>query len=101
MDGKPMKISEYDADRLVSLGYPQEVADILDFACWKAYKQVGMKKKGNRMVPNCVPRSDHAEGEVSPDISSGRIDSGKKRKALIAGSSSGSASFAEGSGDVW
>lgn len=24
-------------------------------ACWKGYKQVGMKKKGKRMVPNCVP----------------------------------------------
>ena len=23
--------------------------------CWKGYKQVGMKKKGNKMVPNCVP----------------------------------------------
>jgi hypothetical protein len=22
--------------------------------CWDGYKQVGMKKKGNRMVPNCV-----------------------------------------------
>jgi hypothetical protein len=24
--------------------------------CWKNYKQVGMKKKGNRKVPNCVPK---------------------------------------------
>ena len=24
-------------------------------ACWKGYKQVGQKKKGDRMVPNCVP----------------------------------------------
>jgi len=23
-------------------------------ACWKKYKQVGMKKKGDKMVPNCV-----------------------------------------------
>ena len=23
--------------------------------CWTGYKQVGMKKKGNKMVPNCVP----------------------------------------------
>ena len=23
-------------------------------ACWVGYKQVGMKKKGNRQVPNCV-----------------------------------------------
>ena len=25
-------------------------------ACWKAYVQKGVKKKGNRTVPNCVPR---------------------------------------------
>jgi len=24
-------------------------------ACWKGYKQVGQKKKGDKMVPNCVP----------------------------------------------
>ena len=24
-------------------------------ACWKGYKQAGLKKKGDRMVPNCVP----------------------------------------------
>ena len=26
-------------------------------ACWSGYKQVGMKKKGNKRVPNCVPES--------------------------------------------
>jgi hypothetical protein len=24
--------------------------------CWKNYKQIGMKKKGGRAVPNCVPK---------------------------------------------
>ena len=24
-------------------------------ACWEGYKQVGMKDKGGKMVPNCVP----------------------------------------------
>ena len=23
--------------------------------CWDGYVQKGMKKKGNKMVPNCVP----------------------------------------------
>ena len=27
----------------------------MDEACWSGYKQVGMKKKGKRKVPNCVP----------------------------------------------
>ena len=35
-----------------------EEADELQLeACWTGYKQVGLKKKGNRMVPNCVPES--------------------------------------------
>ena len=25
-------------------------------ACWKNYKQEGTKKKGSKMVPNCVPK---------------------------------------------
>ena len=27
----------------------------MDEACWSGYKQVGMKKKGKKVVPNCVP----------------------------------------------
>ena len=27
-------------------------------ACWDGYRQAGMKKKGNRQVPNCVPVSE-------------------------------------------
>ena len=26
-----------------------------DGPCWKGYEMVGMKKKGKRKVPNCVP----------------------------------------------
>ena len=29
-------------------------------ACWDTHKQVGMKKKGNRMVPDCVPVDEAA-----------------------------------------
>jgi hypothetical protein len=29
--------------------------DNVDEACWAGYKQVGVKKKGDRMVPDCVP----------------------------------------------
>ena len=31
------------------------IADTMDEACWKGYEQVGMKKKGGKKVPNCVP----------------------------------------------
>ena len=30
-------------------------------ACWKGFKQVGLKKKGDRMVPNCVPEENLQE----------------------------------------
>jgi hypothetical protein len=30
-------------------------------ACWDTHKQVGMKKKGNRMVPDCVPKNEETE----------------------------------------
>ena len=36
----------------------------LDEACWDKYKQVGMKKKGRKMVPNCVPK-ESTVNEVS------------------------------------
>tara|TARA_Y100001937_G_scaffold72365_1_gene98425 strand:- start:14 stop:613 length:600 start_codon:yes stop_codon:yes gene_type:complete len=30
-------------------------------ACWSGFKQVGMKKKGKKLVPNCVPEEDQIE----------------------------------------
>ena len=39
----------------------------LDEACWKGYEQQGMKKKGNRMVPNCVRVSEaKKKGKINP-----------------------------------
>lgn len=43
---------------------------LLTEACWDGYKQVGLKKKGDKMVPNCV-RVNEAE----------RTKGGKKVKA--------------------
>ena len=34
--------------------------------CWTGYKQVGMKKKGSKMVPNCVPEETNIEEENKP-----------------------------------
>jgi hypothetical protein len=31
------------------------VMQYIDEACWKGYQQLGMKEKGGRQVPNCVP----------------------------------------------
>ena len=39
----------------------------LEEACWKGYQQQGMKKKGNRMVPNCVRVSEaKKKGKINP-----------------------------------
>jgi hypothetical protein len=34
-------------------------------ACWTGYKRVGMKKKGDKMVPNCVPEEVERIDELS------------------------------------
>ena len=36
-----------------------------DSPCWKGYKQVGMKDKGGKQVPNCVPESVMNEASVA------------------------------------
>ena len=36
-----------------------------DEAGWQGYKEVGMKKKGNKMVPNCVPEGKAKVDELS------------------------------------
>ena len=33
----------------------------MDEACWDGYKQVGTKKKGGKIVPNCVPEETEIE----------------------------------------
>ena len=36
-----------------------------DSPCWKGYKQVGMKNKNGRQVPNCVPEGVVKEGPMN------------------------------------
>ena len=42
-----------------------EAQEQLDEKCWDTHKQVGMKNKGGRMVPNCVPKEGKADGGES------------------------------------
>lgn len=55
------------ADRPGKGGKPKMVSNKIDEKkknddpCWIGYKQVGMKKKGNKMVPNCVKEEDLQE----------------------------------------
>jgi hypothetical protein len=46
-----------------------------DDPCWSGYKQVGMKEKGGKKVPNCVPESQ----EISED----RYRTNKKFKLAV------------------
>jgi hypothetical protein len=39
-------------------------------ACWTGYRQAGMKKKGDRQVPNCVPVN---EVEIGPEITANQL----------------------------
>ena len=48
-------------------------------ACWSGYKQVGMKKKGNRQVPNCVPEDVDLE-EKKKKLT--RAQKNKKMRAI-------------------
>jgi hypothetical protein len=40
----------------------------LEEACWKNYKQIGMKKKGGKQVPNCVPKEAVEQGVAEAPI---------------------------------
>ena len=37
--------------------------EFVDEACWDSHEQRGMKKKGGKMVPNCVPKGSIKEGD--------------------------------------
>ena len=53
-------------------------------ACWDAYKQVGMKKKKGKLVPNCVPKN--ATEEKMPPVK--RDKASGLPKVYVAGLSS-------------
>ena len=90
--GKPVKSKKYAADRAAELEdthkktggkyrseYVEEVEQIEEKKksgdpCWVGYKQVGMKKKGAKMVPNCVPEETEVEEGYKP------IDKDKENK---------------------
>ena len=53
---KPIPVWEDKNEPLSLEGITQEqIYNIVKEACWDGYKQVGMKKKGGKNVPNCVP----------------------------------------------
>lgn len=45
--------------------YTKAFKDMYDEDCWDGYKQVGVKKKGNKTVPDCVPVNEYGGPEIS------------------------------------
>ena len=51
-------------------------------SCWVGYEQKGMKKKGNKMVPNCVP-AGMKKGGLKEWFRQKWVDIGSKRSCLL------------------
>ena len=58
---KAVEMHKSQAKRLRKSGVSEGKAD--GDPCWDTHKQVGMKKKGGRMVPNCVPKNEEVKSE--------------------------------------
>ena len=57
VDGKGADLNKYahDLKNFYGATVKAEEKEEVDEACWTGYKQVGMKNKGGKQVPNCVP----------------------------------------------
>jgi hypothetical protein len=60
-----------------------------DDPCWKGYEMVGMKKKGSRDVPNCVPKEsvEHLDEKITSktDMGTAIKDFQSSKSAQLAG----------------
>ena len=52
-----MKFTDFPKTSL----FGEEMGELQQEACWTGYKQVGMKKKKGKSVPNCVPEETNLE----------------------------------------
>ena len=60
--------SSTDRARMGKPGFIVAHSREVDEDCWKGYTQYGMKDKGGKQVPNCVPKTDEAyEGPWAGD----------------------------------
>jgi hypothetical protein len=66
-----MKKAQELSDEEISKNYVSDNEEMdkwdnIQKACWSGFKQVGMKDKGGRMVPNCVPVKKSLFGTEGP-----------------------------------
>ena len=86
-DWNPRTNPQYSALKLGRKLQKQGVTEDND-PCWKGYEMVGMKKKGGRKVPNCVPVKEEEqidEIKVSTAYSYAGKKMEKERKGLLPG----------------
>ena len=64
--GKVSVIDKSEFEKYKRQGYmaAEDIGE--DGPCWKTHKQVGMKKKNGRMVPNCVPKNEELDKDDKP-----------------------------------
>jgi hypothetical protein len=49
-----MKLSKKELKKIIKEEYYSMIYEDKG-PCWKGYEQIGMKDKGGKQVPNCVP----------------------------------------------
>lgn len=59
--GKAARKVSSGAGKVASRLGEEKVSEGLDEACWKGYEAIGMKMKGGKKVPNCVPKEEYAD----------------------------------------
>ena len=64
--------------------------------CWKGYRQLGMKKKGGKQVPNCVPEDAAGVGIITKQNTTKDVNKGTLNKMLKAFHLTDSISLDEG-----
>lgn len=81
----PLNFGDLLQGKLGKVNFQQGVAeDQLDEKCWDTHRQAGMKKKGDRMVPNCVPKEGVAEGDKVGNMDADRFDDAMSRLKKLA-----------------
>ena len=84
-----MALPEFSDLQIRSMRAAGIEVEVLDEKCWDTHKQVGMKKKGGKMVPNCVPKNEEfipeeEKTELQKKASRGDKDAMKKLHQLRA-----------------
>ena len=59
-----MKITKSQLKQIIK----EELESVINEACWDGFKQVGMKSKGGKQVPNCVPIEEDLDEDLLNEV---------------------------------